>query len=443
MSWTRRQVFSLPLVLAAQTNERPPNIVLILADDMSGGDLSCYGARDVRTPNIDLLASRGMRFTRFYSNSPVCSPTRAALMTGFSPDLVGVPGVIRTHSDNSWGYLSPSAVLLPQHLKTAGYTSALIGKWHLGLESPNTPNERGFDFFHGFLGDMMDDYVTHRRFGQNYMRRNREAIDPPGHATDLFTNWAVDYVRQPRQQPFFLYLAYNAPHVPVQPPEEWLQKVNARDPGLTPARAKFAALVEHLDESIGKVVRALEESGQAQNTVILFASDNGGEAKAGANSGGLRGSKQAMYEGGIRVPFLAVWPNHIRPGSTAKAVAQASDLFPTVCAMARAAAPRVDGVSLLPVLTGATQDLGERTLFWVRREGGAPYYGQEYYAVRRGPWKLLHNGPFEPLELYNLDEDETEQNNRIKTDPAIAKELIAALSAHIQRAGRVPWQSPR
>ena len=149
-----------PLVLAAQTTARPPNVVVILADDLGYGDLSCYGAPDIRTPNIDALARDGMRFTRFYANSPVCSPTRAALLTGCNPDTVGVPGVIRTHPENSWGYLSPSAVLLPQLLKTRGHHSGLVGKWHLGLESPNTPTERGFDSFHGFLGDMMDDYLT-------------------------------------------------------------------------------------------------------------------------------------------------------------------------------------------------------------------------------------------------------------------------------------------
>jgi arylsulfatase A-like enzyme len=275
------------------------------------------------------------------------------------------------------------------------------------------------------------------------MRRNRDTIGPQGHATDLFTDWAVDYVRQRRKQPFFLYLAYNAPHVPVQPPVEWVQRVTARDPGMSPQRAKFAALVEHLDESIGRVLKALDDSGQSQNTVVFFVSDNGGEAKAGANLGGLRGSKQQMYEGGIRVPGIAIWPGHIAAGSMSNVVAQTSDLFPTVCSIAGIRNPASDGVSLMATLTGGSQDLSGRTLFWVRREGGPPYYGQDYYAVRRGPWKLLHNTPFEPMELYNLDEDEAEQNNLINTDPAIAKELIAALSAHIQRAGRVPWQARR
>ena len=157
--------------------------------------LRAFGTPDLRTPAIDRLYREGIDLRNFYANCPVCSPTRAALLTGCYPDRVGVPGVIRTHAANSWGYLSPRAVLLPQVLKTAGYHTAIVGKWHLGLESPNTPTKRGFDTFHGFLGDMMDDYLTHRRHGINYMRRDRE-IDPEGHATDLFTDWAVEYLEE-------------------------------------------------------------------------------------------------------------------------------------------------------------------------------------------------------------------------------------------------------
>jgi arylsulfatase A-like enzyme len=200
--------FSLILCFQGVADEkrRPPNIILILADDLGYGDLSCFGAKDIQTPNIDRLAAGGMRLTRFYANSSVCSPTRAALLTGRFPELVGVPGVVRTHPENSWGRLSPDAILLPSVLKRAGYHTVIVGKWHLGLASPNTPTERGFDFFHGFLGDMMDDYYNHRRHGQNYMRRNGAEIDPKGHATDLFTQWAVDYVRErsATKQPFFL-----------------------------------------------------------------------------------------------------------------------------------------------------------------------------------------------------------------------------------------------
>jgi len=207
-----------------------PNILVILADDLGFGDLSYQGATDMKTINIDRIFSEGMHFTNFYANSTVSSPTRASLLTGCYPDLVGVPGVIRTHEDNSWGFLSPDVSLISEKLKKNGYETALIGKWHLGLEAPNLPNLRGFDYFHGFLGDMMDDYYTHLRHGINYMRLNDKVVNPEGHATDVFTDWALDYLstRKKDANPFFMYLAYNAPHDPVQPPDEWVQKVKKR-----------------------------------------------------------------------------------------------------------------------------------------------------------------------------------------------------------------------
>jgi len=273
-------VMAAPKHLAAK--DVKPNILFILVDDLGYGDLSSYGAKDLQTPNIDKLVKAGMRFDYGYANCPVCSPTRASVLTGRYPDLVGVPGVIRTHWDNSWGYLSQKAVLLPEVLKKARYNSAIIGKWHLGLESPNTPTERGFDFFHGYLGDMMDDYYTHRRHGINYMRRNDQVIDPKGHATDLFTQWSIDFIKEQKKskKPFFLYLAYNAPHKPIMPPQEWLDKVKKRIPALDERRAKIVALIEHLDDGIGRVMDALKETGLSENTLIIFTSDNGGQINA-------------------------------------------------------------------------------------------------------------------------------------------------------------------
>ena len=234
---------------SAQTKALPdsPNILLILVDDLGYGDLSCQGAaKDIQTPHIDKLLNEGVRFTNFHANCPVSSPSRASLLTGRYPDMVGVPGVIRTHKEDSWGYLSEDAVLLPQMLKKRGYHNAMVGKWNLGLESPNTPTERGFDFYRGFLGDMMDDYYTHRRFGNNYMRENLKEIDPQGHATEIFSDWAIRYLSdmKQKQEPFFLYLAYNAPHTPIQPPQEWLEKVKKREPSLPEKRAKIVALIE-------------------------------------------------------------------------------------------------------------------------------------------------------------------------------------------------------
>ncbi len=418
-----------------------PNIVVILVDDLGYGDLSCYGATDLRSPNIDKLVARGMRLDRFYANCPVCSPTRASLLTGRYPDLVGVPGVIRTHVANNWGHLSPHAVLLPQMLKRAGYHTAIVGKWHLGLASPNKPNERGFDHFHGFLGDMMDDYYKHTRHGYNYMRLNEKEIDPQGHATDLFTQWAVDYLRErsAKKQPFFLYLAYNAPHTPIQPPAEWVERVKRREKGISDKRARLVALIEHLDDGIGKVVEALKEAGLSDNTLVIFTSDNGGQLSVGANNGPLRAGKQDMYEGGIREPMCAVWPGRIEAGSRSNRVALTMDLFPTVCEAAGAdVAHEIDGRSILPTLLGRRQPEEDRVLFWVRREGGH-YGGRAYYAARYGDFKLVQNSPFEPLELYNLEEDPKEENPLGKNHP-MYKKLFSALRNHISQAGAVPWQ---
>jgi arylsulfatase A-like enzyme len=430
-----------------------PNILMILVDDLGYGDLSSYGATDLKTPHIDRLMAAGMRFDNFYANCPVCSPTRAALLSGRYPDMVGVPGVIRTHITNNWGYLAPHAELLPKLLKLAGYHTAIVGKWHLGLASPNTPNERGFDHFGGFLGDMMDDYYNHRRHGNNYMRLNGNQIDPEGHATDLFTQWAIDYIRNSVEgvppsnrgqdardtKPFFLYLAYNAPHTPIQPPDDWLDRVKKRQPGISDRRAKLVALIEHLDDGIGNVIAALKDAGLSDNTLVIFTSDNGGQLGAGANNGPLRAGKQDMYEGGIREPMCAVWPEKIKPGTRSDRVALTMDLYPTICEAAGAKIQHeIDGRSILPTLLGKLQPDEDRFLFWVRREGGS-YGGRAYYAARYGDYKLLQNSPYEPMELYNLKDDPQEQKPLGRKNKMYQK-LFTALRNHIIEAGAVPWQ---
>lgn len=421
-----------------------PNIVLILADDLGYGDLSCYGAKDLQSPHIDALAKRGLKFSNFYANCPVCSPTRAALLTGHYQDLVGVPGVIRTHAENNWGWLNPRAVLLPSTLKAAGYHTAIVGKWHLGLEAPNTPNARGFDHFHGFLGDMMDDYYHHRRHGNNYMRLNDRVIDPKGHATDLFTEWACDYLKARKpSEPFFLYLAYNAPHTPIQPPKEWLEKVKNREPNMTEQRAKLVALIEHMDHGVGQVMDCLKKEGLAENTLILFSSDNGGQINVGANNGPLRDGKQSVYEGGLKVPTIAVWPHYISEGGQVDFRAMSMDLFPTIQAAAGLKpSPGIDGVSLLPTLRGESQSTLRSSWFFRRREGGTRYGGKTIEAVIHGDWKLLQNSPFEPQELYNLKEDPREENNLINKNRKLFQQLAAELRKEIQRYGSVPWQRP-
>jgi len=434
---------SKPPSLAAAGKASKPNVLLILVDDLGFGDLSSYGATDLKSPNIDALFAAGVRVDPFYANCPVCSPTRAATLTGRYPDLVGVPGVIRTHARSNWGHLTPEAVLLPQVLKPAGYHSAIVGKWHLGVGSPNQPTERGFDYFKGFLGDMMDDYYTHRRGGINFMRLGTKEIDPPGHATDLFTQWACDYIgeRAKKPEPFFLYLPYNAPHTPIQPPKDWVKRVKAREKTITDKRARLVALIEHLDAGIGKVIAALKASGQADNTLVIFTSDNGGQTSVDGRNGPLRGGKQDMDEGGIREPMCAVWPGRITPGSKVKRLAMTMDLYPTICQAAGAKFDHaIEGRSILPTLLGKAQKPEDRFLFWVRLEGGR-YNGKPYYAARYGDWKLTQNRAEEPYRLHDLATDPKEQNPLAKDHPKY-KLLHDALAAHIKKASKVPWRRP-
>lgn len=422
---------------------RSPNIFVILADDHGYGDISVHEGPAIQTPNIDRIAENGVRFTQFYANSSVCSPSRASLMTGRYPDRVGVPGVIRTHPENSWGYFRTDAVTLPSALKQRDYQTALIGKWHLGLEPENHPCKRGFDHFHGFLGDMMDDYYTHLRHDINYMRSGFETIDPRGHATDLFTEWSVDYIQAQAQasDPFFLYLAYNAPHTPIQPPAEWIERVQAREPDISPQRAAYVALVEHMDAGIGRVLDTLAETGQLSNTVVIYTSDNGGSVAVGAHNGPLRGQKGQMYEGGIRVPACAMWPGYLPDGSVTDQVALLMDLFPTVCEVAGAPVPdEIEGRSIWRTFQGETQDFSERVLYWLRREGRQRFFGQCQHALRHGDIKLVNNAPFEPLELYDLSTDPLETTDVAETQMDLFREMSQHFQIETQQAGCVPWQ---
>jgi arylsulfatase A-like enzyme len=437
--------------LAAAAPPRP-HVLVILADDLGIGDVSAYRQAEVRTPAIDRLAAAGMRFTSMRANCTVCSPSRAALLTGRYADRVGVPGVIRTVAAESWGFLDPTVPTLADELRAAGYHTALVGKWHLGIASPNTPNERGFDRFHGFLGDMMDSYTTHRRHGTNLMRLNGQEIDPSGHATDLFTDWAIAELearaRTP-ERPFFLYLAYNAPHYPIEPPPEWVERVRDREPSLPAARALNVAFVEHLDHGIGRVLEALESLGLARDTLVVLSSDNGGSLPHAQSNEPWRGGKQDHYDGGLRVPFVIRWPAVVEAGGRSDHAGLLFDVFPTLLELAgRPLPPDLDALSLLPVLRGTPAAAGGETaaappreLYFTRREGFG-YRGKSYEALIRGRWKLMQNDPFSPLELYDLASDPQEAIDLAGSHPAVVKELSTALQRHIQRGGRTPWQPP-
>ncbi|OUX07342.1 MAG: hypothetical protein CBE00_05305 [Planctomycetaceae bacterium TMED240] len=474
--------FAMWLVKTSSAETIPPskklNVLLVIVDDLGFADLSCLGSEDMQTPNLDQLYSESLKLGSLYANCPVCSPTRASVLTGCYPDRVGVPGVIRTHRENNWGYYQPFTKTLPHQLQENGYKTIAIGKWHLGLSPATHPLSQGFDHFRGYLGDMMDDYYTHRRHDINYMRADREEIDPKGHATDLFTQWAVEYINRhaekeatekevtrdtsvassatepnQKEKPWFLYLAYNAPHTPIQPPQDWYEKVKAReqsnrDTAISDKRAKIVALIEHMDAGIGHVLNALKESEQYENTVIVFTSDNGGQANVGANNGPLRGEKQQMYEGGLRIPGCIRVPHQTKPGATSHTVCCTADFFPTIVDLAGIeVASGIDGQSLLPLIKQPLDANGSnlwpaREIYFVRREGGPSYSGLTSQALLNGRYKLVHDLPTKQFELFDLVADPAESTNLAKKLPKKVRELSRRLQAHVQQGGQIPWQSP-
>jgi len=421
-------------------NSTRPNILLIMVDDLGYGDLSCYGAKDLKTPHIDKLMSESLRFNEFYANCCVCSPSRAALLTGRYPEFVGIPGVVRTHDENNWGYLIPDSIMLPELFQREGYHTSLIGKWHLGLQKPNRPNQRGFDEFKGFLGDMMDDYWTHRRHGINYMRNNEQEIDPEGHATDLFTQWSIDTLKSCSKfkKPFFQFLAYNAPHSPIQPPDEWLNRVKVREKGISIKRAKIVALIEHLDNGIGKVLQALETLGLSKNTIVLFTSDNGGKLFFGASNGLLRADKTHVYEGGIKVPTCVRWPGYIKGGRTTDFRALTMDIVPTLANICNITiSHEIEGRSFKKQLLEGRQKQYEHPVFhmWLQNETKE--------CMRHGDWKLVRDKAGTPFELYNIKNDPYEKQNLAKQQPEKFKTMIKVLESHMTKAQSIPWKRYR
>ncbi len=268
-------------------------------------------------------------------------------------------------------------------------------------------------------------------------------IDPEGHATDLFSQWACDFIASSEaDQAFFLYLAHNAPHTPIQPPEVWVARVLAREPGISERRAKLVALIEHMDAGIGQVLECLEQEGLTDSTIVVFTSDNGGQLDVGANNGPLRDGKGTVYEGGLKVPACIRWPGHVDAGTTTELRAMTMDIYPTLLDAVGAEYPEtIDGVSFLPTLLGEQQDELRELWFFRRREGGAQFMGKTIEAVRMGDWKLLQNSPFTPMELYNLASDPLEQNNLIDGERQVFNQLSAALRRQIQRYGSVPWRA--
>jgi arylsulfatase A-like enzyme len=434
-----------PLPAAGAPQAAKPNIVFLVADDLGFTDLTCCGAKEVQTPNLDRFFAQGMRLTRFYSSSSLCSPSRAAMMTGRYPDLIApVRDVPAVGTSN----LVSTEVTLPSALKRAGYRTALVGKWHLGESSPNLPTENGFDDFRGFIGPMLKDYFTHaqQKGTAKGLWHNGVPLAVEGHATDVFTGWAVDSVRRlaSSEQPFFLYAPFNAPHSPHQAPPDWLARVRKRHPNIPEGRAQFIAQIEHLDHGIGKVLEAIKTSGAADRTLVVFTSDNGGRPGLTQPSG-LRGGKNDLYENGLRVPFCAVWPGRIAPGSESPRLTLGMDLYPTLCEAAGASYDTsLNGRSVLPVLLGRSQPEEERTLIWMVNAGkpAGVDAGKPMYACRRGDWKIVQPAPFKPMELFNLADDPGEKAPLPRAHPEFSR-LQQELQNHLVRVISRPAAIPR
>jgi arylsulfatase A-like enzyme len=432
---------SIDLRKTSKAEATKPNVVVIMVDDLGWGDLSCYGAKDIKTPEIDSLMNNGVRFTDFTANCCVCSPSRAAFLTGQNQDMVGVPGVVRTDDNDNWGYFDPTATTLPDVLQKNGYRTSLIGKWHLGLKSPNLPNQRGFEEFHGFIGDMMDDYWQHLRHGNNYMYHNDKLLQTKGtHATALFTQWAIDDFKKAKQdgRPFFQLLAYNAPHSPIHPPKDWLKKFQSNNPKASRKRAKIGALIEHLDHNVGLVIDSLEELKLADNTLVIFTSDNGGKLKYGANNGPNRSGKAHVYEGGLKVCTSFTWLGKIKPQRLSDFRGMTMDLFPTILDTAGIKYPKhIDGRSLYEEVFK-----GDQAAFENRDQIYTWFQHYKKHALRKGDWKLVKDTEKGSYELYDIAADPLEKNNLGKSHPEKLDELMKIMSSYLAAADKVNWMRP-
>ena len=411
-----------------------PNIVFVLVDDMGYADLGCYGARDIRTPHIDRLAREGVRFTDFYANAPVCTPTRCGFITGRWQQRVGFEWAMGFSAESfrrkgsEWVKepdihalgLPTTVPTLPKLLKAAGYATGAFGKWHLGFRDEFNPTRHGFDEYFGeLLGHC--DYYTHTYYDGTYaLRDGLKPVKAEGYLTDLLNQRATDFIRRHAREPFFLYVPHLAVHVPFQPPgrpKPSVTKENMYDG----ARRDYAAMLEKVDDGVGMMLAELEKHGLLDNTLFVLSSDNGGERLS--DNGPLAHKKSTLWEGGIRVPCVMRWPAKLPKGKVTSQAGITMDLSATFAAIAGAkpaANHAFDGINLLPHLTGAEPER-ERTFYWrIDRTG------RKQKAVRQGDWKFLQDGNVELL--FNLREDIGERRDRYRDHPEIMADLKQRLA---------------
>ena len=401
-------LFGLMMMIGAQAiaEESKPNFVIIMADDLGYGDLSCYGG-PTPTPRLDQMAQQGLRFTDFHSNGNVCTPTRAALMTGRYQQRCGLTMVLMDEKPSIAEVgLSSSEFTLADGLKKAGYTSGIFGKWHLGYLPEHNPINHGFDEFHGFVGGCIDcqshEHPRHP-YADWWNGLNKEPEE--GSSTHLITRHSLEFIKKNKSKPFFLYVPFNAVHTPFQGPDDPTEK---QAKATRPVEQTYAMMTQEMDRGIGQILDLLQSEGLTENTLVLFLSDNGAHEGTPGSNGSLRGFKAENFEGGQRVPCIACWPGHIAPGTTTDQAGMTFDILPTFFELSGATLPpnrKTDGVSLVPLLLKNTP-LPERNLFWA---DGANR------AMRQGPWKLVTTKK-ETL-LFNLQEDLGETTDLSKQNP--------------------------
>jgi arylsulfatase A-like enzyme len=389
-----------------------PNVLFLLADDLGYSDLGCYGATDIKTPNLDRLAREGVRLTDFYANGPVCTPTRCALMTGRYQQRIGGLEWAIPPGKKHLG-LPTQEKTIAAMLRDAGYATAMAGKWHLGYTEDRAPNAHGFDRFFGLLSGNHD-YFTHRENnGEPDLYLDTKLVAREGYSTYLIKQHALEFLEAMKDQPFFLYVAFNAPHWPNQGPDGAGRQVTLKG-WAQGTRETYVKMVEAMDASIGEILSVLDQQGLVENTLVIFTSDNGGDKFS--RNGPLAKGKGTLWEGGIRVPCIARWPGKLPQGKVSSQVGIMMDWSATILRLAGAKPPKdrpLDGMDLLPILAG-DQRAKKRTLFW-RRVG--PNFVETHRAVRDGNWKFIDE-PNGRQYLYNLAKDIGETSNFSTNTPA-------------------------
>ena len=406
-----------------------PNIVFIMADDLGYGELGCYSCQDIHTPNIDFLAEEGVRFTDFYANAPVCSPTRAALLTGRYQQRLGMDDAL-SYQEMGRG-LAVDGETIADALKSAGYSTGLFGKWHVGYDFERRPLQQGFDYFFGILGGNHHYFKHMDRIGVYDLWFGNDTIIRNGYTTHLITEEAIEFIEDNKEYPFFLYLSHLAPHFPYLGPMDSLKDVRPNHKSWQKEEdpQTYISMVEYMDSEIGRVLEKIKKLGLSDRTLVVFTSDNGGAHYAPYNRNApFSGYKASLWEGGIRVPCIVRWPGVLPAGEVTTQVGITMDWTATFRRLAGLDSNlEEDGIDLMPILAG-NKPWQERTLYWRVKSGPIRKVESEFWAVRQGEWKLLiEQNDSSDTYLFNLKNDPGETTNLKNNHAEVVKQLKGQL----------------